>query len=236
MENMENMKNMKKRFLRALMAAAFMTAAAASLNAQTEKTPNGLEYERNGQGGVTITGCTGKAAALVIPAAIEGLPVTSIGESAFAGYGLTSVIIPAGVTSIGDSAFSACWGLTSVIIPGSVTSIGAGAFSMCSSLTSVTIPASVTAIDGFAFAWCSSLTSITIPASVTSIGDMAFAECGGLTSVTFGPGSSISSERFAAGALPAFPGDLSAKYLARAGGAGTYTRPHGGADTWTKQP
>ena len=53
------------------------------------------------------------------------------------------LVIPAGVTSIGDSAFYGCSGLTSVKIPASVTSIGYDAFSGCSGLTSVEIPAGV---------------------------------------------------------------------------------------------
>ncbi len=43
----------------------------------------------------------------------------------------TSVIIPDGITEIGDWAFSYCTGLMSVIIPDSVTKIGNGAFSNC---------------------------------------------------------------------------------------------------------
>ena len=119
---------------------------------------------------------------LVIPAG-----VTSIGYSAFRGCsGLTSVEIPAGVTSIGVGAFSRCSGLTSVEIPAGVTSIGHGAFDGCSGLTSVEIPAGVTSIGIEAFDECSGLTSVEIPAGVTSIGYGAFRECSGLTSVTFG--------------------------------------------------
>ena len=47
------------------------------------------------------------------------------------------VIIPDGVTSIGNQAFSGCSSLTSVTIPDSVTSIGSSAFEGCSSLTTV---------------------------------------------------------------------------------------------------
>jgi hypothetical protein len=117
------MKNMKKRFLRALWAAALMAAAAANIHAQT--TPDGLRYERNRQGGITITGYTGTAAAVVIPAAIEGKPVTAIGGWAFAHCtSLASVTIPTGVTAIGNHAFYDCSSLTSVTIPNSVTAIG----------------------------------------------------------------------------------------------------------------
>ena len=93
---------------------------------------------------------------------------------------IESVILPKGLTIIGDYAFSGCSSLTSITIPDSVTSIEWGAFSGCSSLTSITIPDSVTKIGGYAFDCCSSLTSITIPDSVTEIGDEAFAGCSSL--------------------------------------------------------
>lgn len=57
-------------------------------------------------------------------------------------------------------AFEDCSGLTSIMIPSSVTSIGHSAFSGCSGLISITIPESVTSIDSYAFDGCSSLTSI----------------------------------------------------------------------------
>ena len=147
---------------------------------------------------ITITGSNPKATgALVIPATINDLPVTSIGTRAFDGCsGLTSVKIPHSVTSIGVSAFMRCSGLTSVTIPNSVTNIGREAFSLCSGLTSVTIPNSVTSIGRETFRWCSGLTSVTIPHSVTSIGEIAFADCSGLTSVTI-PHSVISIASFA---------------------------------------
>jgi len=82
---------------------------------------------------------------VVIPAQIDGKPVTSIGQSAFYYWNsLTSVTIPNSVTTIGASAFVSCTALTSVTIPNSVTRIGASAFSNCTGLTSVTIPGGVT--------------------------------------------------------------------------------------------
>ena len=88
-----------------------------------------------------------------------------------------AVVIPDGVTSIGDYAFQYCIRLTNITIPDGVTSIGNGAFSGCTSLTSITIPDGVTSIDEYAFYGCQSLTSITIPDGVTSIGKWAFCGC-----------------------------------------------------------
>ena len=91
-------------------------------------------------GEVTITDCDIDATGeLVIPETIEGNPVTSIGNYAFAFCrSLTSITIPDGVTCIEQRAFWGCSSLTSITIPDSVTSIGEGAFFSCTSLTSIT--------------------------------------------------------------------------------------------------
>lgn len=128
------------------------------------------------------------------------------------------IVIPEGVTSIGENAFRACTKLTSVNIPSSVESISTAAFYDCTNLTSVTFAAGskLLSIAGHAFYRCtkldsidlpvgvtsigqnvfieSGLTTLTIPASVTSIGNQAFYKCTNLTSVKIlGPVKDLSS-------------------------------------------
>lgn len=110
--------------------------------------------------------------------------VTTIGNNAFAGCGLTSIAIPGSVISIGGNAFFDCKDLTSVSISEGVTSIGERAFSGCSALTSITIPESATNLGDAVFIGCRSLTSVTIPEGVTNIGHRFFFACTSLTSVT----------------------------------------------------
>ena len=141
-----------------------------------------ISYEI-GDAEVTITRCDeATEGEVVIPDEIEGLPVTSIGGSAFSACGgLTSITIPDSVTSIGDGAFAGCLNLNSVTILDSVTSIGEGAFMVCPRLTSINIPDSVTSIGGGAFFDCSSLTSITVDSrneSYKSVDGVVFSKDG----------------------------------------------------------
>lgn len=98
--------------------------------------------------------------------------VTSIGNNAFRGFDITSIIIPSSVASIGSHAFFDCPGLSSIVIPSSVTSIGERAFGWCS-LTSITVPEGLVSISDGAFLG-NPLTSITISSTVTSIGENIF--------------------------------------------------------------
>ena len=175
------MKLLTRMFLLVLTAFVLVTAAYAE-DIVAYAVEGGNIYFDKSSG--TVTYCYGDVTRAVIPAQIDGVAVTSIGEWAFASCSdLTSVEIPNSVTSIGDDAFYDCSGLTSVKIPNGVISIGAQAFLHCSSLTSVEISNGVTSIGEDAFSECRSLTSVEIPNSVTSIGEAAFFRCSGLTSV-----------------------------------------------------
>ncbi|MDR2480802.1 MAG: leucine-rich repeat domain-containing protein [Spirochaetaceae bacterium] len=195
---------MNKRRWSAALAAALLLVAEGAVFAQTAGDFS-VTLTEDGAG-VVIKGYTGSVNAVRIPATIEGMPVREIGRESFMYKWITSVVIPNGVTSIGDNAFSMCGELTSVTIPNSVTSIGAAAFYMCGSLTSVVIPDSVTSLGNVVFSdsglttisWgkglavipketfsrCRQLTKVVIPEGVTEIGELAFSDCVTLSSVT----------------------------------------------------
>lgn len=97
---------------------------------------------------------------------------------------VTDLVIPDGVTYIGDYAFRGCNSLTKVKIGDGVTSIGVYAFGRCASLTDITISDSVTYIDFATFAYCYSLENVILGRGVTSIGNAVFEDCISLTSIT----------------------------------------------------
>ena len=117
----------------------------------------------------------------------EGL--SSVGNNVFTGYeDLKSVTIPDGVVSIGENAFSLCTNLTSITIPDGATSIGNYAFGGCRRLQSVSIPGSIISIGRNAFANCINLKSIVIPEGVKRIEEETFYACKSLRSVSISEG------------------------------------------------
>jgi len=131
---------------------------------------------------VTITIYAGSEIHLMIPPTINGLPVTVIGEEAFAGtdesnhydgpvtlHQLHSVVVPRGVMRIEERAFRDNL-LVNVSLPDGLTHIKEGAFAR-NKLTGVVIPDSVIYLSGFQN---NNITDIKIPDSVKTIGGNAF--------------------------------------------------------------
>ncbi|MBQ3387555.1 MAG: leucine-rich repeat protein [Eggerthellaceae bacterium] len=142
-------------------------------------------YAEDG-GTITLTGYTGNAEVLAIPATIDGKTVTAIGDSCFAGNAfLKKVTVPEGVKSIGAYAFECCSRLERIYLPDSLKSIGEGAFSGCGKLFLADMQDSIEAIGKGAFLYCSSLTYLQLPEKLQTIGDFAFSNCGNLSVVKF---------------------------------------------------
>ena len=128
--------------------------------------------------------------------------ITRLGAEFGGCKALKAIVLPKGVTSIGNYAFCGCEALTSILIPASVTSIGDEAFQDCWGLAdkdgfvivrdilfgyignaqSAVIPEGVTSIGSYAFEGCA-LEQVTIPASVKDIGLRPFAGCGALAKI-----------------------------------------------------
>ena len=93
------------------------------------------------------------------------------------------VEVPAGITAIGESAFSGNKTITEVVLPDMLETIGASAFASCSSLEKVTIPDKVSVIEKEAFKNCWALTEIKLPANITEISERLFYGCSKLKTV-----------------------------------------------------
>lgn len=94
------------------------------------------------------------------------------------------IVIPEGVTKIGERVFTTYYGsnpgnknIKRVIFPESLQSIGYSAFENCNEIESVIIPESVKKIGERAFAGCMCLKTLVIPTSVEQIGSNAFVGC-----------------------------------------------------------
>ena len=92
-------------------------------------------------------------------------------------YGLkTEVVIPEGVTEIGEGAFS-CSHMPSVRFPSTLKKIGKQAFCLTFGLTNystITFPNGLEVIEDEAFDSCYFKNAVVLPASIKSIGKKAF--------------------------------------------------------------
>ena len=139
--------------------------------------------------------------------------VTTIGECAFIGSGLSGELDLRGVKNIKSSAFNGCE-ITSITLGKNLSEIGPSAFFNCDDLNeiklsdendeyvyvdgclirrsdntlvlglaSAVIPETVVSIGDYAFAYRKNLSEIAIPSSVTAIGSYAFADCENLKTI-----------------------------------------------------
>ena len=167
------MKNLKQLML--VITALVSFPLYVSADVYTDEYGNKLEYRIINGNEVEITKAEASSigdGSVRIPDFISELPVTSIGESAFAFTGFKEVVLPDNLKSIGESAFESS-GLKSIEFPQSLESIGASAFKD-TGLTAVEWPDKVTEIPESCFEDCDCLVSVKIPETVLSIGARAF--------------------------------------------------------------
>ena len=140
-------------------------------------------YEEDGDG-ITILEYKGEDKNVVIPAMIEGKPVTAIGKDKTVFFDEVSVVMPDTVTVIHDRAFSFNWHLRSVTLSQNLTKIGCLAFNECYLLRSVMLPESLSEIGSRAFRNCLSLSAVSLPSTLVQLGDGTFQGCTALSFVT----------------------------------------------------
>lgn len=117
--------------------------------------------------------------------------VTNIGAGCFQYSGVTSLIIPDGVSEFKGHTFSGCKKLVSLQLPSNINILEKEMFNGCSSLTSVNISDLVEVIPSRCFAGCIALKEFHFPTSLKQIYDDAFNRSGlkkailpeGLTSI-----------------------------------------------------
>lgn len=162
-----------KKIIAFLLTAITICLSFAGCGTPTSSSIEDFSYEFK-DGEVTITGYIGTDREIVIPDTIEDRPVTVIGEKAFQGYDMTSIIIPNTITIIQKRAFDDCKRLEKIDIPDSVTEISYWAFCGCENLKEVNLGSGVKSIEQGAFVSCDSLKSIHIPENVVTLYDVRF--------------------------------------------------------------
>ncbi len=113
---------------------------------------------------------------------------------------LQSVVIPATVEYVGNSAFAYCKGLASATLESPDTRLGFGVFDGCPLQTAITqgdtyykcpagatevvVPEGIKHIAAAAFSGCTQLQSVSLPESLETIGNGAFSNCSSLGGIT----------------------------------------------------
>lgn len=162
-------------------------------------TESGFVYYVNDGGTITIASGPKGEEHSYIPAKINNIFVTEIGDKAFENYEkLERVDIPETIIKIGNYAFGYCKNLQYLQLPDTVTTLGDGIIAGCEKITALSIPNSVTSAE-FALshsyireltfeegrtiipsaiaAACHELYNVYLPDSIEYIDFYAFGEC-----------------------------------------------------------
>lgn len=111
--------------------------------------------------------------------------VTKIGDYAFYNTYLEEVNVPSTVETIGESAFGHI-NIADIVLPNSVLTMGRSCFSDCYRLKHAIISNQIKEIPNYAFANCYQLTNNPMHEGITRIGDYAFRGCQSLCTASNG--------------------------------------------------
>lgn len=147
------------------------------------------------QNSITITGYQGPGGSVIVPAQINGLPVTEIGTAAFFGNtNLTQITLPDGIRDIENFAFHGCSNLKEVDLGQTLKKLDYGLFAGCVSLKELSIPDSVQYVseqfsghETLAFSDCRALRQVHLGRGLTEVRRgwaEFFATCPNLTAVS----------------------------------------------------
>ena len=174
----------------AVIAAAAVALSADGSDAVTYTDDSGIIYEASGTT-ATVIGWEGASSELTIPSKItvdgKEYSVTKIGDRAFYGQDIKTIVLPDTLKTLGSDAFSCNDAVETVEIPGSVDSY-AHSFSGCSSLKEIRVAASNDTFESVSgvlmnekkdtiYQYPAGKTTYTIPDSVKTIGAFAFSGC-----------------------------------------------------------
>lgn len=131
--------------------------------------------------GTTLLQYRGSEERVVIP---DG--VTAIGERAFAGNeSVDRIILPESVEVIEEEAFMDCVVLQTVQFPQKLQKIGNSAFENCVKLIRAILPEALTVLGASSFKRCRTLNEVKFGGGMKEIGDMAFYGCSKMKEAVF---------------------------------------------------
>lgn len=135
-------------------------------------------------GEVTITDYVGTSEHVLIPSAIDGLPVTALADKAFYEKHVTTVVVPDSVTEIGDLCFSGDNYLVSLKLPDGLAELPYGALESCFRLIDFDLPQGLKKISASALQFNQYLTHLDLPGGLREIEQLNFIGLFGLESLT----------------------------------------------------
>ena len=136
----------------------------------------GMTFEKN-ETGLTLTGASkvdSSNSKVIIPDAVDGVPVTAIGDEAFKGKDIQYVYFGENITEVGESAFEGCKILYMAVLNDNLKSVGKSAFSGCVNMKEIVVGDNIEDIGENAFFRCSYIEDFNLTDNLKYIGRKAF--------------------------------------------------------------